>query len=274
MCKYDCPPKLEPPTSVPPSSMKGKSILITGVSRRKGIGYGIACRLASLGADICIQSYAPYDREIFKSIDTDDPHSVAEELRSFGNRVVHVHSDFNDPAAPAQLVRYVQQELGPLHGLVLNHTYDSLTKFDDLNANNIDRHLAVNVRAALLLVKAFADQYDGKPGGRIVMLTSGQHLGPMPDLAYVATKGAIHQLTHSLSDLLIDKGITVNTVNPGPTKTFTPDMETDQAVLKRMPLGRWGLPDDAARLISWLLSDDASWITGQVFNSEGGFRRG
>lgn len=90
----------------------------------------------------------------------------------------------------------------------------------------------------------------------------------------MASKGALHQLTSSLSDHFIGKGITVNTVNPGPTKTYEPDHELDEAVLRKMPLGRWGEPDDAARLIAWLVSDDAAWITGQVINSEGGFRRG
>jgi len=98
--------------------------------------------------------------------------------------------------------------------------------------------------------------------------------GPMPHMAYVASKGALHQLTVSLSNYFIERGITVNTVNPGPTKTYTPSDELNEAVLKRMPQGRWGEPDDAARLIAWLVSDDASWVAGQVINSEGGFRRG
>ena len=91
-------------------------------------------------------------------------------------------------------------------------------------------------------------------------------------MAYVASKGALHQLTSSLSDHFIGKGITVNTVNPGPTKTYNPGHELNEVVLRKMPLGRWGEPDDAARLIAWLVTDDAVWITGQVINSEGGFR--
>ncbi len=120
----------------------------------------------------------------------------------------------------------------------------------------------------------YAKQHDDRPGGRIILLTSGQHLGPMPHMAYVASKGALHQLTSSLSDHFIGRGITVNTVNPGPTKTYTPTEEVDKAVLARMPQGRWGEPDDAARLIAWLVSDDAVWVTGQVINSQGGFREG
>ncbi len=104
------------------------------------------------------------------------------------------------------------------------------------------------------------------------MLTSGQHLGPMPsELAYAISKGALHQATASLSDELVERGITVNTVNPGPTDTGWGIGETEP--YPTMPLGRWGEATDAARLIAWLCTDDAAWITGQVLNSEGGFRR-
>ena len=102
------------------------------------------------------------------------------------------------------------------------------------------------------------------------MMTSGQHLSPMPgELAYIASKGAIHQLTASLAAHLASREITVNTVNPGATDTgyATPDLY--QAVIEHHPRRRWGVPDDAARLIAWLATDEATWITGQVINSTG-----
>ena len=109
----------------------------------------------------------------------------------------------------------------------------------------------------------------------MVLLTSGQHLGPMGrEVAYAASKGALHQITATLSDLLIERGITVNTVNPGPTDTGWADPDLHERERSRFPLGRWGQPGDAARLIAWLATDDAGWVTGQVINSEGGFRRG
>lgn len=91
------------------------------------------------------------------------------------------------------------------------------------------------------------------------------------EVAYAVSKGALHQATLTLSGALIDRGITVNTVNPGPTDTGWEihDWNPEPA----MPLGRWGQPTEAAKLIGWLSTEDAQWVTGQVINSEGGFRR-
>jgi 3-oxoacyl-[acyl-carrier protein] reductase len=129
----------------------------------------------------------------------------------------------------------------------------------------------VNVRASLLLVKSFDAQHDGRSGGRIVLLTSGQHRGPMTsELAYAASKGALHQITRTVAADLAERGITVNTVNPGATDTGYASPALFQEVLAREPRGRWGEPADAARLIAWLVTDDARWITGEIINSTGG----
>lgn len=84
----------------------------------------------------------------------------------------------------------------------------------------------------------------------------------------------MQQLTASLADHLAPRGITVNAVNPGPTATGWPTPEVQEKVRRAMPMGCWGEPDDAARLIAWLASEDAGWVTGQVIDSDGGFRYG
>jgi 3-oxoacyl-[acyl-carrier protein] reductase len=93
------------------------------------------------------------------------------------------------------------------------------------------------------------------------------------EIAYAASKGALAAITLTLADELADRGVTVNCVNPGPVDTGWATPELLAAVADRPPAGRWGEPDDAARLIEWLVSDDGRWMTGQVLNSEGGFRR-
>jgi 3-oxoacyl-[acyl-carrier protein] reductase len=250
------------------NSLKGKVALITGVSRRNGIGFGIAKGLSSQGADLFLHSFAPYDRQFPSVGEPFDSQSLVKEFADYEVKIEHLESDFSDAQAPTVVMKKATEEFGHVDILILNHTHDTLKTLEELTSEEIDRHLSINVRAVLLLIQEYAKQHDGRSGGRIILLTSGQHLGPMPHMAYVASKGALHQLTSSLSAHFIEKGITVNTVNPGPTKTYNPDSELDKAVIERMPQGRWGEPDDVARLICWLVSDEGVWITGQVINSE------
>ncbi len=91
------------------------------------------------------------------------------------------------------------------------------------------------------------------------------------ELPYIASKGALHQLTPSLAAHLMPRGITVNCVDPGPNDTGYADAETRAAVAARNPGGRWSSPVDTARLVAWLVSDEADWITSQVIASDGGW---
>jgi 3-oxoacyl-[acyl-carrier protein] reductase len=251
--------------------LQGRVALVTGVSRRAGIGFAIARRLASLGADLFIHSLAAYDAAQPWGADAEGVSGLLAELQTYGGRVAQVEADFLDPAAPAAVLRAAVDAFGHVDILVANHAYSLTGTLEELTADHIDAHLQANVRGSLLLVQQFAAQHDGRPGGRVILMTSGQHLGPMPgELAYIASKGALHQLTLSLSATLIRRGITVNTVNPGATDTGYASPEAYEAVRRLEPQGRWGQPDDAARLIAWLATDDAGWITGQVLNSTGG----
>ena len=171
------------------------------------------------------------------------------------------------------MVAAAVEALGPLDILVVNHARSGDGRLDELTAAQLDAFLHENVRASLLLVREFAARHDdAREGGRVVLMTSGQHLAPMgTEVAYAVSKGALQQATLTLADELADRRITVNAVNPGPTDTGYGLAERDAA--GRMPFGRWGEPDDTARLIAWICSDDGCWITGQIINSEGGFRR-
>jgi 3-oxoacyl-[acyl-carrier protein] reductase len=260
----------------PPDPLAGRVALVTGVSRRVGIGAAVARRLAGLGADLFLQSWATHDREQPWGADQGGAAAVLDELARLpgGGRVERLEADFLDPRAPDRVVAAAVAAFGRVDILVCNHARSGTGGLGQLTAAELDAMLAVNTRAPLLLVQAFAAQHDGRPGGRVVLLTSGQHLGPMADeLAYAASKGALAAVTVSLADELADRGITVNTVNPGPTDTGYADQATLERVARRFPAGRWGQPDDVARLIAWLCTDDARWLTGQVIDSEGGFRR-
>jgi 3-oxoacyl-[acyl-carrier protein] reductase len=251
--------------------LAGRVALITGVSRSRGIGFSIAKRLAQHGADLFLQGWTPYDRDKYRDAASKSVAELLSELRTTGRRIEYLEADFLDPHTPAQLIQAAVQAFTHINMLIINHTYSSSGYLEDLTAQQIDMHLQVNVRGSLLLVKEWAAQHDGRLGGRVILMTSGQHLQAMStELAYVASKGALHQLTLSLSSHLISRGITVNTINPGATDTGYATPTLYQHVLTLEPQGRWGQPEDAARIITWLATDDAQWITGQIINSTGG----
>jgi 3-oxoacyl-[acyl-carrier protein] reductase len=249
-------------------NLSGRNALVTGVSRRAGIGCAITRQLLEAGAAVFVQGWAQHDAAQPWGSEPGGTEGVARELA-----VPFAEVDFADPAVPEQLVAAAADAVGPLDILVINHARSGHGRLADLAAAEIDAFLHENVRAALLLVREFAARHDdSRPGGRVVLMTSGQHLAPMAgEVAYAISKGALQQATLTLADELADRAITVNTVNPGPTDTGWGLAERDPT--QSMPLARWGQPDDAARLIAWLCSDDAGWITGQTINSEGGFRR-
>ena len=252
--------------------LTGRHALVTGVSRREGIGFATARQLAALGAHVTIQGLARHDEEYLGVRRPGAVDAVLDELRVVDPEVAFIEADFADAAAAGRVVAEAVAARGPLDILVANHARSSTNSLDDVTAEELDRSFAVNARRSILLAQAFAAQYAGTRGGRIVMLTSGQHGSAMPsEIAYAVSKGAIHQATRTLAAHLMGRGITVNTVNPGPTDTGWADGETRSVVAELMPTGRWGSPDDAARLIALLCSDDAAWVTGQVIDADGGF---
>jgi 3-oxoacyl-[acyl-carrier protein] reductase len=261
------------------TSLRGRVALITGVSRRAGIGHAVATRLAGLGADLFLHHHVPHDREQPWGADPDGPDAIAADLAAdlaaVGVRVRHLGLDLTAPGAPERLVDAAVAGFGHVDVLVCNHALSgSDGPLGTLDAAALDAHHAVNTRSPILLAQAFAAQHDGRDGGRVVFLTSGQDLGPMVDeIAYAASKGALASITPTIADALADRGIAVNAVNPGPVDTGYASPEALEQVARRFPSGRWGRPDDPARLIAWLVSDEGRWVTGQVLNTEGGFRR-
>ena len=267
-----------------PLPLRGRVAVVTGVSRRAGIGYAIARRLAAQGASLVLHHFSPHDRDQPWGADPGGLEAViggvTEALADPDAAVWHQEADLSDPDAPARLIESAAGTSRFLDILVCNHARSGGDgPLGTLTAAMLDAHWAVNTRASILLAQAFALRHDSSlPGGRIVFMTSGQDLGPMPgEVAYVASKGALASITQTLADQLADRGITLNTVNPGPVDTgyaaFAGQPDAHEIVRRHFPQGRWGAPDDPARLIAWLVTDEAAWITGQVINSEGGFRR-
>lgn len=243
--------------------LAGRIALVTGVSRRAGIGYAVAERLQRLGASVFASGWSDHDAEMPWGTD-DSELGIEVEQR-----------DLEDPSSPTALIDAAVGRYGALDIVIAVHARSSHQTLAGLTAFELDRCWAANVRSILLLAQRFAQCHDtDRRGGRMLWFTSGQHVGPMADeLPYAVTKGALHQMTASVADALIDVGIVANCINPGPVDTGYASGTAHADVAEKFPSGAWGTPGNVADLVEFLVSDKGEWIQGQVINSEGGFRR-
>lgn len=254
--------------------MNRKIAIVTGVSRLKGIGRAICCELANNGFDIFFTYWLPYDQKLPWSVNEDEPDLIQKEILEFGVRSEKMELDLSGKKAIETLFNAVNNKLGRPLILVNNATYSTKTTIANLTEIELDKHYEINLKATTLLTLKFINQFGYRKNGRIINLSSGQSLGPMPnEIAYAITKGAIETLTYTLSQEIASKGITINAVNPGPNDTGWMDEELRNKLIDQFPMKRIGNPKDTAKLIGFLASEEAEWITGQIIHSEGGFKR-
>jgi len=252
-------------------SLRNKNILVTGVSRASGIGAAIVKKCVLAGAKVATHGNPQYDaNRSYSDASVDFCLNLEKE---YDIKIINP-SDLSNSKEPKKVIENAQELLGYLDGLVLNHAYSVNSTIFDCTAENIDSHFNINVRASMLMIQAFAKQIDQNRGGVVTLFTSGQYLGPMIDeIAYAVSKEAIRGLCTQASAALATHNIRVNCVNPGPTDTSYLSGNAYGEVAKMFPSGRWGTSDDAAKLVHFLHSDYAKWITGQTIASEGGFQR-
>lgn len=251
-----------------PAPLSGRVALVTGVSRAAGIAATVARRLDDRGATVHATGWPPHDAEMPWG-----PGAPAEVPFR-----VHRH-DLGRPDTPRALVDEVVAAHGRIDIVVAAHARSSAGGLADVDAVELDRCWAVNVRSVVLLAQALAERHtpapdDGPPTGRLLWFTSGQHLGPMDgEVAYAVSKGALHQMTATVDRALAPARVIANCVNPGPVDTGYLDGAIRDEVAARFPDGRWGSPDDVADVVEFLVGDTGSWIRGQVIDAEGGFFR-
>jgi 3-oxoacyl-[acyl-carrier protein] reductase len=248
-----------------PAELRGKVALVTGVSRRAGIGAAIAAELADAGAELFVCSWCAYDATRPWASSADEPGQVLDLLRKRGATANGIELDLAAPDAASRLMDACVARCGSPDILVNNAAHWEAGGSDRVDAAQLDRHFAVNLRAATLLCSEFGRRHPvGRPG-RIVNITSGQGAGPMPgELAYVVTKAGLDALTLTLAAELAPQWITVNAVDPGPTDTGWMTDEQRSALAAASATGHVARPEDTARVVRYLVSESAASVTGQI----------
>ena len=239
--------------------------LITGASQ--GIGACIVERLAKDGYNIAINHY-PSDG------DKANAEKVAETCRSYGVEVALFPANVADYAQCEEMVKAVKKQFGSIDALVNNAgiTKDGLLL--RMSEEQYDAVIAVNQKSVFNMMKLVGAVMLRQKHGRVVSLASVAGLYGNPgQMNYSASKAAIIGMTKTAAKELGSRGITVNAVAPGFIKTPMTDALTDEQrdkMLGLVAMGRYGQPEEIASVVSFLCSDDASYVTGQVIEISGG----
>ena len=242
-----------------------KVALITGSSR--GIGRAEAITLARDGYAVCVNCV---ERE-------DKAQELVDMLRSNGCETMWYKADVSDSTAVKQMVAAIEEKLGAVTLLVNNAGIAKQCLFQDMSEDYWRHIFDVNLNGAFNTIHAVLPNMLHEHSGCIINTSSiwGQH-GASCEVAYSATKHAIIGLTRSLAQELAPTNIRVNCVAPGVIDTDMVQVlgeETLAALAGDTPVGRLGRPEDIAEIVSFLASDAASFITGQVITSDGGFMK-
>ena len=240
-----------------------KVAFITGASR--GIGRAVARRMASEGYAVGINYLQSEEQAL----------ALADELRCRGQEALAVQGDVSDRAAITRAIRQVEDAYGPVTLLVSNAGIARQQQFQDITEDFWRRLFAVNVDGAFHTAQAVLPHMLHEKAGCIVIISSiwGQR-GASCEVAYSSTKAALIGLTRSLAMELAPSGIRVNCVAPGVIRTDMTETlgeETLRELAEQTPLGRLGTPEDIAAAVAFLAGEGASFVTGQVLTSDGGF---
>ncbi|QHE61260.1 3-oxoacyl-[acyl-carrier-protein] reductase [Rossellomorea vietnamensis] len=243
-------------------NLEGKVALVTGASR--GIGREIALELARQGCNVAV-NYAGSEAKA---------NEVVDEIKSLGREAIAVQCNVSDAEGVQAMVKETVGEFGSIDILVNNAgiTKDNLlmrmkeTEWDDV--------ININLKGVFLCTKAVTRQMMKQRSGRIINISSIVGVSGNPGQAnYVAAKSGVIGLTKTTARELAPRGITVNAVAPGFISTDMTDQlpeDVRSEMLKQIPLSRFGAPEDIAKVVTFVASDSASYMTGQTLHIDGG----
>lgn len=238
-------------------------IIVTGAA--SGIGRAIAERLAGEGAAVGI-----FD------LNGAAADSVARSIIEAGGRAFAYPVDIVDRDAVLGAVEAFEAETGPVYGLVNNAGWDEARNFIDTTPEFWDKVIAINLRGPLNVTHAVLPGMLRRGAGRIVSIASDAgRVGSSGEAVYSAAKGGMIAFMKTLARELARKGVTCNSVCPGPTDTpllasFDPEGRLAKALERAIPMGRLAQPDDYPGIVSYFLSEEAAFVTGQTISVSGG----
>jgi len=239
-----------------------KTALVTGASR--GIGRATALELAQRGFDVAVH----YGKNREKA------EAVAAEIEDLGRRALVLGADLKDPEAPVRLIAEAEEGLGSLGVLVNNAGITRDNLLIRMKDEEWEEVLRTNLTAAFKLTREAVKRMIRRRAGRVINVASVSGiLGPPGQANYAAAKAGLIGFTKSVAKEYAKRGVTVNAVAPGFIET---DMTAalpeavQKEYLAQIPAGRFGKPEEVAKLIAFLASDDAAYITGQTICVDGG----
>ncbi len=240
-----------------------KNVFITGASR--GIGRGIALKVAREGYDVAFTYHS----------EKDEAESLKQEIEQLGQRCFYYQANLEEASVPEQVTNEAIRDLGSLDALICNAGKTQFTKIASIDTATIDFIYGLNYRSYLLCAKVASNHMVEKSiPGRIIFITSTRGIRAYAnDAIYGSLKAALNRAAQSLALELAENGITVNAVAPGATLVRGDD--SPEALKKGhlstlVPLKRRGHPDDVAGIVNYLLSNEASYITGETIRVDGG----
>jgi 3-oxoacyl-[acyl-carrier protein] reductase len=240
---------------------KGRVAIVTGSSR--GIGKGIAVRLAREGMKVVINGKDPGRVK-----------ATVQELEMLGVDVLGIPADVGARDDVAQLFERTMDFFGQLDLLVNNAADLRRAPFLNIDDAMLENQLTVNIRGPYICSHRAAEIMKEQDGGNIIHISSvGGLRAHLPGLPYDVTKGALDAMTRAMALDFADHKIRVNAVAPGATateRTPPPQHQRYQAISKRVPLGRFGYPEEIGAAVAFLASPDANYITGQILYVDGG----
>lgn len=242
--------------------MVNKIALVTGSSR--GIGRAIAIELAKSGIDIIINDYENPQEGI----------EVVHEINKIGQRAIHIQADVSNHNQVDKMIEKILYEFGRIDILINNAGIVMDKKLENMSMVQWDSVISVNLTGTFNCTKAVITHMKEYGGGKIINITSvvGE-IGNFGQSNYAASKGGVIAFTKTVAKEYANYGIIVNAIAPGFINTKMVEgipQKAMQKIIAQIPLGRLGDPEEVAKLVCFLASDDANYITGQIININGG----